>query len=84
MQIRVTGASGELVLYGLAAVVYVALGVRFGGLVLNWVVGPTFPFLVVYALPRWVRRLWTGGKVDAIDLRDRESDEDREPERVAP
>jgi hypothetical protein len=43
-------------LYGLAAVLYVALGLRFKGLVLNWVVGPTFPFLVVYALPRWLRR----------------------------
>jgi hypothetical protein len=49
--------AGELCLYGLAAVTYVALGVRFKGLVLNWVVGPTFPFLVVYALPRWLRRL---------------------------
>lgn len=82
MQRRATGASGELILYRLAAVVYVALGVRFGGLVLNWVVGPTFPFLVVYALPRWVRRLRAGGVVDAIDLRHRDRDEDRE--RVAP
>jgi len=82
MQRQATGASGELILYGLAAVVYVALGVRFGGLVLNWVVGPTFPFLVVYALPRWVRRFRAGGVGDAIDLRDRDPDQDRE--RVAP
>ena len=53
---RVRATAGELGLYGLAAVAYVALGVRFKGLVLNWVVGPTFPFLVVYALPRWLRR----------------------------
>lgn len=46
----------EALLYGLAAVIYIALGVRFKGLVLNWVVGPTFPFLVVYALPRWLAR----------------------------
>jgi hypothetical protein len=78
MQRRATEASGELTLYGLAAVVYVALGVRFGGLVLNWVVGPTFPFLVVYVLPLWVRRLRAGGVVDAIDLRDRDSARDQE------
>ena len=58
MHQRARTTAGELSLYGLAAVVYVALGVRFKGLVLNWVVGPTFPFLVVYALPRWVRRRW--------------------------
>ena len=46
----------ETLLYGLAAVLYVGLGLLFKGMVLNWVVGPTFPFLVVYALPRWFRR----------------------------
>jgi hypothetical protein len=58
MHRRTRTTAGELSLYGLAAVAYVALGVRFKGLVLNWVVGPTFPFLVVYALPRWLRRHW--------------------------
>ena len=53
---RARETTGDLWLYGLAAVAYVALGVGFKGLVLNWVVGPTFPFLVVYALPRWLRR----------------------------
>jgi hypothetical protein len=52
-----TDKAGDGWLYALAAVIYVALGVRYKGLVLNWVVGPTFPFMVVYAVPRWLQRL---------------------------
>lgn len=45
----------EGVLYVVAAAVYITLGVFLKSLVLNWVVGPLFPFLVVYLIPKWVR-----------------------------
>jgi hypothetical protein len=61
------GWEGAAWLYGLAAVVYVALGVWLGGLVLNWVVGPLFPFLVVYLLPRTAHRLRVRSAAAAID-----------------
>jgi hypothetical protein len=45
----------EGVLYALAVVVYIALGVTLRSVVLNWIVGPLFPFLVVYLVPRLLR-----------------------------
>jgi hypothetical protein len=41
----------------LAAVLYIGLGVMARTVVLNWIVGPLFPFLVVYFVPRRIR-LW--------------------------
>lgn len=43
--------------YVAAFVVYVALGVIVKSVVLNWIVGPTFLLLTLYALPRGLRRL---------------------------
>lgn len=36
--------------------VYVLLGVMLRTYVLNWIVGPLFPLLVLYLLPRGLRR----------------------------
>jgi len=47
----------EAGLYALAAVLYIGLGVMARTVVLNWIVGPLFPFLVVYFVPRRIR-LW--------------------------
>jgi hypothetical protein len=41
-------------------ILYVALGVSGKTLVLNWIIGPLFPFLVLYAIPRAYRRLTQG------------------------
>lgn len=43
-------------LYAVAAVVYITLGYFLKTLVLNWIVGPLFPLLVVYLIPNWIRR----------------------------
>lgn len=53
------GRHEETVLYAVAAVVYIVLGVFLKTVILNWVVGPLFPLLVVYLIPTWVRR-WRG------------------------
>jgi hypothetical protein len=51
--------------YSLAFVSYVALGLWTNGLVLNWVIGPLYLVLVLYAAPRaWrvlARRTARGG-----------------------
>lgn len=46
----------EGALYALAAVLYIPLGVVLKTVVLNWIVGPLFPLLVVYVVPTFVRR----------------------------
>jgi hypothetical protein len=65
MAVEPTGASWarrlwrdreEGVLYVTAAVVYIILGVFLKSIVLNWIVGPLFPLLVVSLIPKWVRR----------------------------
>jgi hypothetical protein len=48
----------EGVLYAVAVVVYIGLGLWLKTIVLNWVVGPLFPLLVVYLIPTWTRRAW--------------------------
>ncbi len=40
-----------------ALVVYVALGLVVKSTVLNWIVGPLFPVLVLYVIPHAIRRL---------------------------
>jgi hypothetical protein len=35
---------------------YVALGLLFKSIFLNWIVGPLFPFAVMYLIPRMWRR----------------------------
>lgn len=50
------GRHEEALLYAVAAVVYIVLGVFLKTVILNWVVGPLFPLLVVYLIPTWVRR----------------------------
>jgi hypothetical protein len=39
-------------LYVLAFVVYVVLGLLTRSVVLNWIVGPLFPLLFLYVVPR--------------------------------
>jgi uncharacterized membrane protein YfcA len=46
----------EGLLYALAAAIYIPLGVWLRTPILNWIVGPLFPFLVVYLAPRLLRR----------------------------
>lgn len=43
--------------YVAALVVYVVLGYLFKSWVLNWIVGPAFLVLVLWVLPRALRRL---------------------------
>ena len=38
-------------------VVYVALGLVLKSVVLNWIVGPLFPLVFLYLLPRWAGRV---------------------------
>ena len=45
------------VAYAVALVAYVALGLVVTVGVLNWVVGPLFPFVVLYVVPRGARAL---------------------------
>lgn len=49
----------ELVHYGLAALVYVFLGVLLKGIVLNWIVGPMFIVVWMWCVPPLVER-WRG------------------------
>ena len=44
-------------LYVVAFLAYVALGLLTGSVVLNWIVGPLFPLLALYLVPRAVRKL---------------------------
>ena len=44
-------------LYVLAFAVYVVLGIATRSVVLNWIVGPLFPLIVLYLLPLAVRSL---------------------------
>jgi hypothetical protein len=44
-----------------AFVAYVALGYWTKGLVLNWIVGPLFPLLVLVVVPRALGRRSRGG-----------------------
>ena len=44
-----------LLAYVAALVLYIALGFFFRSVVLNWIVGPLFPLLGLYLLPRLVR-----------------------------
>jgi hypothetical protein len=46
----------EGLLWVLAVVLYIPLGVLLKTVVLNWLVGPLFPLLVVYLIPTWIRR----------------------------
>ena len=41
--------------YALALVVFVALGLLTRSIVLNWIVGPLFPLLALYLVPRALR-----------------------------
>jgi hypothetical protein len=43
--------------YGVALVVYVALGIFTKTVVLNWIIGPLFLLLVLYLIPTLVRRV---------------------------
>ena len=47
----------EGLLYVVAVLVYIPLGLLVKTVVLSWVIGPLFPLLVVYLIPTWVRRL---------------------------
>jgi hypothetical protein len=38
-------------------VVYVALGLVVKSVVLNWIIGPIFPLVFLYLLPRWAGRV---------------------------
>jgi hypothetical protein len=46
----------EGLLWALAVVLYIPLGVLLKTVVLNWLVGPLFPLLIVYLIPTWIRR----------------------------
>lgn len=42
--------------FAAALVIYIALGVTVKSVVLNWIVGPLFPVVVLYAVPAALRR----------------------------
>ena len=44
-------------LYVVAFVAYVVLGLLTRSVVLNWIVGPLFPLLALYLVPRVIRKL---------------------------
>ena len=46
--------------YGLALVAFVALGLATKSVVLNWIIGPLFPLLVLYVIPSFWRRVRDG------------------------
>lgn len=54
--VRTSRRHEEAILYAVAAVVYAALGLRYTTLVLNWIVGPLFPVLVIWLVPHLGRR----------------------------
>ncbi len=47
----------DRVLYGLAAVAYIALGVLVPEVLLSWIVGVAFLLLAVWIVPALVRRV---------------------------
>ena len=49
------GPGAGPLLYALAFAVYVVLGLLTGSVVLNWIVGPLFPLLALFVVPRLVR-----------------------------
>lgn len=51
----------ELWYYGIAAVIYIALGILLTNLVLNWIVGPLFIVLWIWFVPPLVDR-WRSRK----------------------
>jgi hypothetical protein len=46
----------ELCYYGIAAVVYIILGLLFQGLVLNWVAGPLFIVAWMWWVPPFIEK----------------------------
>ena len=46
--------------YALALVGFVALGWATKSVVLNWIIGPLFPLLVLYVIPSFWRRVREG------------------------
>jgi hypothetical protein len=46
----------EGVLYAVAAVIYIPAGVFLRTVVLNWMLGILFPLIVVYLIPKQIRR----------------------------
>jgi hypothetical protein len=46
--------------YLVVGIVYVVAGVHLRTVLLNWIVGPTFPFVTLFVLPRAVSRVRTG------------------------
>lgn len=52
--------------YGVLLVVYVALGVVLKSVVLNWIVGPLFPVVLLAVVPRLLGRpaVSAGGEAD--------------------
>ena len=55
--VRIWRNHEEGVLYAVAALIYIPAGVFLKEIVLNWIVGITFPFVVVYLVPRIVRHM---------------------------
>lgn len=46
--------------YGFALVLYLVLGYLTKSVVLNWVIGPLFPLIVLYVIPSFWRRVRDG------------------------
>lgn len=61
---RDRGVWGTVVTYAVVLVVYVALGVLTGSLVLNWILGPLFPLLALHVIPRGARRVFRPAGAD--------------------
>jgi hypothetical protein len=53
-------ARGDWWRYAAALALYVALGLTTKSVVLNWIVGPLFPLLVLHLIPSLWRRLREG------------------------
>lgn len=56
---RQDGPAAAIAWIGVLAL-YVALGLAFKSVFLNWIVGPLFPFVIMYLIPR----LWQRGMSD--------------------
>lgn len=46
-----------VVAFTAALVIYIVLGVALKSVVLNWIVGPLFPMVLLYAVPAGLRRV---------------------------
>jgi hypothetical protein len=46
----------DIAWYGVALVLYIVAGYFMKSAVLNWIVGPLFPLVVLYFVPRLLRR----------------------------